>query len=175
MIMKRFLAVAIFILTAFLGNAQTQNPFGNKYVAFDPPGRGRIYYGIGDEIFLKMDGDKNFTPWTVTAVSDSGFVVEGSHFVDPEKVSAIKVYPKRKLRGLKRILIYGGVALPALMLLNYAIKPSESRLLVPTVAGISGGMIVTWLILKSFDWAGVRYKVSPDRPLKMLILDMKAP
>lgn len=174
--MKKLFYLFFFFLSACVSvSAQTQNPFTNRFVAFDPPGRQRVYYGIGDEIYLKIDDDKTFTPWTITSVTDSGFVVEGKHFVDPATVTGIKVYPKRKLRALKRILIYGGAALPTLMLLNYAINPSQSRIFVPTVAGISGGMIVAWLILKSFDWAGVRYKVKPERPLKMLILDMKAP
>lgn len=173
--MKRLFSVILFFVSVFVAEAQTQNPFGNRYVAFDPPGRSRVYYGVGDEIFIKLDEEKTFTPWIITSVTDSGFVVEGNHFVDPTRVSALKVYPKRKLRGLKRLLIYGGASLPALMLLNYAISPNQSRIFVPAVAGISGGMLVSWLILKSFDWAGVRYKVKPERPLKMLILDMKAP
>jgi hypothetical protein len=173
--MKRLFTAILFFLSLLASEAQTQNPFGNRYVAFDPPGRSRVYYGVGDEIFIKLDDDKKFVPWVITSVTDSGFVVEGNHFVDPARVSALKVYPKRKLRGLKRVLIYGGAALPALMLINYAISPSQSRIFVPAVAGISGGMLVSWLILKSFDWAGVRYKIKPDRPLKMLILDMKAP
>lgn len=173
--MKKTIAFFIFSLISLLGTyAQTQNPF-NRYVAFDAPGRSRIYYGVGDDIYLKLDDDKQFTPYTITAISDSGFVIEGREFIDPSRATAIKVYPKRKLRGLKRLLIYGGAALPALMLINYAINPSESKIFIPTVAGVSGGMIVSWLILKSFDWAGVRYKIKPDRPLKMLILDMKAP
>ena len=173
--MERLFTAILFFVSVFVAEAQTQNPFGNRYVAFDPPGRSRVYYGVGDEIFIKLDEEKTFTPWVITSVTDCGFVVEGNHFVDPARVSALKVYPKRKLRGLKRILIYGGAALPALMLLNYAISPNQSRIFVPAVAGISGGMLVSWLILKLFDWAGVRYKVKPERPLKMLILDMKAP
>jgi len=174
--MGKLFTALLFFFSVLMSVAQTQNPFAsNRYVAFDPPGRSRVYYGIGDEIFMKLDDEKKFTAWTITSVTDSGFVVENHHFVDPARVSALKVYPKRKLRGLKRVLIYGGAALPALMLINYAISPDQSRVFVPAVAGISGGMIVTWLILKSFDWAGTRYKVSEDRPLKMLILDMKAP
>lgn len=164
--MKKRLGILLLSLVSFTG-LQAQ-----KFVAFDPPGRNRVYYGIGDEIYLKLDDDKEFTPWVVTNVTDSGFVVEGRHFVDPDRVSAIKVYPKRKLRGLKRVLIYGGVALPLLMITNFFINPSESQIFIPTVAGVSGGMIFTWLILKSFDWAGMRYKVNKNRPLKMLILEM---
>lgn len=165
----------IFLCLGFvIANAQTQNPF-NRFVAFDAPGRARIYYTIGDDIYLKLDDDKRFTPYTITSISDSGFVVEGREFIDPSRAKALKVYPQKKLRGLKRLLIYGGAALPILMLVNYAITPDQSRIFIPSVAGVSGGMIVTWLILKSFDWSGVRYKVSPDRPLKILILDMKAP
>lgn len=175
--MRQLFLFFIFSVAASIGlSAQTQNPYANKrYVAFDPPGRSRIYYGIGDEIFMKVDDDQRFSPWTITSITDSGFVVEGKRFIEPSHVSAIKVYPKRKLRGLKRLLIYGGAALPTLMLLNYAISPSQSRIFVPAVAGVSGGMIISWLILKSFDWAGVRYKIKPERPLKMLILDMSAP
>ena len=173
--MKRFFTAILLLLVATAwAQAQTQNPF-NRYVAFDPPGRSRLYYGIGDEIYLKIDDDKTFTPWVITSVTDSGFVVEGRHFVDPARVSAIKVYPKHKLKGLKRLLLYGGVALPVLMVANAFIDGNQQRVFIPTVAGISGGMLLTWLVLKSFDWAGVRYKVSPNRPLKMLILDMKAP
>jgi len=174
--MKQFFsAILLLLVSHFWADAQgPNNPF-NRYVAFDPPGRSRIYYGIGDEIFLKIDDEKTFTPWVITSVTDSGFTVEGKHFVDPARVSAIKVYPKRKMRGLKRVLLYGGVALPVLMVANFFINPSQSKIFIPSVAGISGGMLITWLILKSFDWAGVRYKVSPDRPLKMIILDMKAP
>ncbi|MCG9910823.1 MAG: hypothetical protein MH137_05920 [Flavobacteriales bacterium] len=172
--MVRLFIFLSLLLSGCMELIHAQNPF-NRYVAFDPPARKRVYYGIGDEILIKLDDDKHFTPWVITAVTDSGFVVEGKHFVHPERVSAIKMYPKRRLVGLKRILIYGGAALPVLMLTNYALNPSQSQIFIPTVAGVSGGMIFTWLILKSFDWGGMRYKVNQNRPLKMLILDMKAP
>ena len=173
--MKQFFtAILLLFIATVWAEAQTQNPY-NRYVAFDPPGRSRLYYGVGDEIYMKLDDDKTFTPWVITSVTDSGFVVEGRHFVDPARVSAIKVYPKRKLRGLKRLLIYGGAGLPILMVVNAFISHSQQTAFIPAVAGVSGGMILTWLILKSFDWAGIRYRVSPERPLKMLILDMKAP
>lgn len=169
----------LFIITLLLALLPVlsfgQRPAGNTFVAFDPPGRSRIYYGIGDEIFLKLDDDKDFTPWVITGVTDSGFVVEGRHFVNPARVKAIKVYPKRALRGVKRLLLFGGVGLPVLMVANFFISKDQQFVFIPTVAGISGGMLVTWLILKSFDWAGIRYKVTPERPLKMLIMDMKAP
>lgn len=171
--MKHIFTISLLLLITVLGtNAQRPT---NSFVAFDPPGRSRLYYGIGDEIFLKLDDEKEFTPWTITSVTDSGFVVEGRHFVDPTRVKAIKVYPKRPMRGLKRLLLFGGVGLPVLMVANFFISKDQQFVFIPTVAGISGGMLVTWLILKSFDWTGVRYKVSPERPLKMLILDMKAP
>lgn len=172
--MKQLFTVTLLLFITVLW-ADAQRPGNNTFVAFDPPGRSRLYYGIGDEIFLKLDDDKDFTPWVITSVTDSGFVVEGRHFVNPERVKAIKVYPKKPMRGLKRFLLFGGVGLPVLMVANFFISKEQQFIFVPTVAGISGGMLVTWLILKSFDWAGVRYKVTPERPLKMLILDMKAP
>ena len=77
--MKRFFTAILLLLVASVwAQAQTQNPF-NRYVAFDPPGRSRLYFGIGDEIYLKIDDDKTFTPWVITSVTDSGFVVEGRH------------------------------------------------------------------------------------------------
>lgn len=173
--MSRLFVFILMVMSGLFAYGQGQNPYANRFVAFDPPARSRIYFGIGDDIIMKIDDEKTFTAWMITAVTDSGFVVEGGHFVDPERVSAIKVYPKRKMRGLKRTLLYGGAGLPALMLLNYAISPGTSRVFVPAVGIVSGSMLITWLILKSFDWAGVRYKVSSERPLKMLILDMKAP
>ena len=170
--MKRLFTVTLLLLAAVWAHAQ--RPV-NRFVAFDPPGRARIYYGIGDDIYMKLDDEKEFTPWTITDVRDSGFVVQGQHFVDPARVKAIKVYPKRAMQGLKRLLLYGGVALPVLMVANFFIAKDQQAVFIPSVAGISGGMLITWLILKSFDWAGVRYKVTPQRPLKMLILDMQAP
>lgn len=170
-----YLFILALLLTLLPALSFAQKPPGNSFVAFDPPGRSRLYYGIGDEIFLKLDDEKEFSSWVITSVTDSGFVVEGRHFVDPARVKAIKVYPKRAVRGLKRILLFGGVGLPVLMVANFFISKDQQFVFIPTVAGISGGMLVTWLILKSFDWAGIRYKVSPERPLKMLIMDMKAP
>jgi hypothetical protein len=144
-------------------------------VAFDPPGKRRVYYAVGDEIRLRLEGDRHFTPWIITSITDSGFVVEGKHFVRPDMVSGIKMYPRRPMRTLKRLLIYGGAGLPILLVANYALNPAGSEIFVPTVAATSAGMITTWLILKSFDWAGMKYKVNADRPLKMLILDLSAP
>lgn len=174
-VMKLYATILFLLLAACGLSAQAQPLPNNRYVAFDPPGRSRLYFGIGDDIYLKLEGDKNFTPWVITSVYDSGFVVEGRHFVDPARVKAIKVYPKRKIRAIKRLLLYGGATLPALMLVNFIISKDQQLVFVPAVAGVSGGMLLTWLILKSFDWAGMRYKVTEDRPLKMLILDMKAP
>ncbi len=168
MIPFRYVLV-LFLLMPLSGLAQ------NRFVAFDPPGKKRIYFSVGDEIRLRFEGEKSFTPWIITSVTDSGFVVEGRHFVKPERVTGIKVYPRRPVRMLKRLLLYGGAGLPLLMVANYALNPSDSRIFIPTVAGISGGMLTTWLILKSFDWAGMKYKVSAERPLKMLILDISAP
>jgi hypothetical protein len=168
MVAFRFVFV-LFLLLPLSGLAQ------NRFVAFDPPGKKRIYYSVGDEIRLRFEGEKSFTSWLITSVTDSGFVVEGRHFVKPERVSGIHVYPRRPVRMLKRLLLYGGAGLPILMVANYALNPSDSRIFIPTVAGISGGMLASWLILKSFDWAGIKYKVSSERPLKMLILDLNPP
>jgi hypothetical protein len=168
MVTFRFVFV-LFLLLPLSGLAQ------NRFVAFDPPGKKRIYYSVGDEIRLRFEGEKSFTSWLITSVTDSGFVVEGRHFVKPERVTGIHVYPRRPVRMLKRLLLYGGAGLPILMVANYALNPSESRIFIPTVAGISGGMLASWLILKSFDWAGIKYKVSSERPLKMLILDLNPP
>ncbi len=167
--MMRMLKLFAVLLLPVLGWAQ------NRFVAFDPPCKKRVYYAVGDEIRIRLDGDRHFTPWIITSISDSGFVVEGKHFVKPDMVTGIKMYPRRPMRALKRLLIYGGAGLPILMVTNYALNPSQSEIFIPTVAGVSAGMITTWLILKSFDWAGMKYKVNEERPLKMLILDFSAP
>lgn len=138
-----------------------------KIVAFDKPGKvKRIRYYHGDLIKLKLNsGERVFG--TIDQIMDSSFVVQGM-VIGLTDVS--RVFNTQRLAGFSffsKLLFRAGLAYFPIVTVNRAINDDD-----PTfsqqAAIISGSMLATGIIFRLI--ANKSYKISEDRPLKILDL-----
>jgi|GEM_PF-1007071 len=131
--------------------------------AFDPPGRKRFYFNVGDEIHIRLRDQKQPGTYLITDVRDSGLVLEARFFTPYEDIHSIKLFPRKRNRGLKKALAYGGIVLPAITLVNALINPGTSLQVGIPLLGVAVPALATYLGLKMNDWVGITYNCRRNR------------
>lgn len=132
-------------------------------VAFDPPGRKRFYFNVGDEIHIRLRNENQINTYLITDVRDSGLVLEARFFTPYEDIQSIRLFPRKRNRGAKKILAYTGILLPAITLVNALINPGTNLQVGVPLLGVAVPTLAAYLGLKMNDWVGVTYNCRRNR------------
>lgn len=168
-ILQRLLFLFLIISFVSLSNVWSQ-----RFLAIYKNNGSRELFYQGEEVKIKLSGEDAFTSRTIFSVTDSGFVTDGRNFVRLSDVTHVKVYSKKQKRVIKALLLYGGLMVPAVSGVNGLINKTSP--VFSTWSLIYGGAsLATYGTLMAIDHAGKTYKITENRPLKVIILDMNAP
>lgn len=167
-----FIRTLLFFAAAFI----LQNGFAQPLsAAFDPPGRKRFYFNTGDEIHLRLRSEKKMQSYLITSVRDSGMILEGRFFAPYGQIRSIKLYPRVRNRGLKKILAYSGILLPAVTGVNALINPGTNLQVGLPLLGVAIPTLIAYLGLKMNDWIGVTYRCGGRNRIKPVLIPRYQP
>jgi hypothetical protein len=165
--MVRFFVVVILLLNYFQAEAQ-------RFMTFQPPGgpRKKVTYSLMDEITLKFKGEKGFYTGSITHITDTAFFVNNIA-VKPSQVDALRVRTGKDRAIIPRLLGGGAHLYLAVRIINSLIN-NLNPIITPWELIICGAIIVPYYVYEFAVNTKIRtYRVTPYRPLRIVILDSK--
>lgn len=157
---RTYASTLICLFLAF--NCYAQDNLGLS-AAFDPPGRKRFYFNSGDYIKIKLNGQKGMQTLMITDVRDTGIVFNSRHFTYYNQIDRITLFPRKRNRGLKKILAFGGLVMPAISGANALLNKNIPRTYLAPIALGGVPFAAAYLGLKMNDWVGVSYNCKRNR------------
>src|SRR5690606_1031156 len=131
--------------------------------AFDPPGRKRFYFNSGDYIKVKLNGQEGMQTLLITDVRDSGLVFNSRYFAYFNQIDRITLFPRKRNRGLKKVLAFGGLVMPGISAGNALLNKNMPRTYLAPIALGGVPFAAAYLGLKMNDWVGVTYNCKRNR------------
>lgn len=131
--------------------------------AFDPPGRKRFYFNAGDYIKVKINSQDGMQTLMITEVRDSGVVFNSRYFTYYNQIDRITLFPRKRNRGLKKVLAFGGLVMPGISGANALLNKNMPRTYLAPIALGGVPFAAAYFGLKMNDWVGVRYNCKRNR------------
>lgn len=158
--LKPVLTLALLLCTLSL--------FPQQVLLLEKLGSGRwFYYLAGEQITFQTVSDTAPRTAFITAVSDSGFKVDGRFHIRLTEVKYIwRAYPGWRVRGVT--IIAAGITLVAITSINNLTH--NLTVIDPLYLGIGAGLVGSGYLLKSLTLQ--RYRIGNKWKLKTLELDV---
>lgn len=164
---EKLFVISILLLLVLQAEAQ-------RFMTFQPPGgpRKKVTYSLMDEITLKFKGEKGFYTGSITHITDTAFFVNNIA-VKPSEVDALRVRTGKDRAIIPRLLGGGAHLYLAVRIINSLIN-HLNPIITPWELIICGAIIVPYYVYEFAINTKIRtYRVTPFRPLRIVILDNK--
>lgn len=99
----------------------------------------------------------------ITLINDSGIVFDNRYFAYYTDIDKITLFPRKRVRGLKKIMAFGGLVFPGVSAANAIFNKNIPKDNLGYIALGAVPFAATYLGLKMNDWVGVTYNTKRNR------------